>query len=57
MGVDTVYRIRVLEAASHELARLDKPVGQRIVERIRWLAANLEAVELEALTVDLAGLY
>jgi mRNA interferase RelE/StbE len=52
-----VYRIRVLEAASREMARLDKPVGQRIVERIRWLAANLEAVEREALADDLAGLY
>jgi mRNA interferase RelE/StbE len=52
-----VYRIRVLEAASREMARLDKPVGQRIVERIRWLAANLEAVEREALADDLAGLH
>jgi mRNA interferase RelE/StbE len=52
-----VYRIRVLETAVHELARLDKPVGQRIVERIRWLAANQEAIGREALTDDLAGLY
>jgi mRNA interferase RelE/StbE len=37
-----MYRIRILEAATRELARLDKPVGRRIVERINWLAANHE---------------
>jgi mRNA interferase RelE/StbE len=52
-----MYRIRVLEAAIRELSRLDRPVGQRIVLRIQWLAANLEAVDREALTDDLVGLY
>ncbi len=52
-----MYRVRILKAASQELARLDKPTGRRIVERIHWLAANLEAIRLEALTGDLAGLY
>ena len=40
-----MYRIRVLEIAVRELARLDRPVGQRIVERIRWLAENQEGLE------------
>ena len=52
-----MYRIRVLETAIRELARLDKPVGQRIVERIRWLAADQEAVGREPLADDLTGLY
>lgn len=51
------YRIRILEAASQDLARLDKPVGRRIVQRITWLAANLDSLRLEALAGDLAGLY
>jgi mRNA interferase RelE/StbE len=51
------YRIRILGAASQELERLDKPIGHRIVQRINWLAANLDAIRLEALTGDLAGLY
>ncbi|MGQ9500717.1 MAG: type II toxin-antitoxin system RelE family toxin [Anaerolineae bacterium] len=51
------YCIRILEAASQDLARLDKPVGHHIVQRINWLAANLDAIRLEALTGDLAGLY
>ena len=51
------YRIRILQAASRDLERLDKPTGRRIVQRINWLAANLDAIRLEALTGDLAGLY
>ena len=37
-----MYDIRILEDASRELARLDKGVGRRIVERVNWLAANLD---------------
>jgi mRNA interferase RelE/StbE len=52
-----MYRVRVLPAAARELAAIEKPVGRRIVKRINWLAENLEAIRLEALTGDLAGLY
>lgn len=50
-------RIRVLDAATRELAQLDKPIGRRIVERINWLAANLDNLRPEALTSDLSGFY
>lgn len=52
-----VYRVRIVEAASRELARLDKSTGWCIVQRISWLAANLDAIRLEALSGDLAGPY
>lgn len=52
-----MHRIRILDTATRELAQLDKPVGRRIVERIRWLAANLDQIKPEALTGNLAGLY
>ena len=51
-----MYRIRILDAATRELARVDKPVGRRIVERINWLVANLDDIQSEALTGDLSGL-
>jgi len=51
------YGIRILGSAARELARLDKPLARRVVERIRWLAENLDAVRPEALTGDLAGLF
>ena len=52
-----MYRIRILDAAARELKRLGKPVGRRIVERINWLATNLDNIRLETLTGDLSGLY
>ena len=52
-----MYRVRILDAATRELERLDRLVGRRIVERINWLAANFETIRPEALTGDLAGFY
>jgi mRNA interferase RelE/StbE len=52
-----VYNTRILDAAIRELAGLDKIVKQRIVERIRWLAINLEQIKPEALSGKLTGLY
>jgi mRNA interferase RelE/StbE len=52
-----MYNIRILEEASRELARLDKPVGRRIVERINWLSKKLNDIRPEPLKGDLIGLY
>ena len=52
-----MYRVHLLDAASKDLARLDKPVARRIVERVHWLAENLEDITLEALTGELDGLF
>lgn len=52
-----MYRVHLLDAASKDLARLDKPVARRIVERVRWLAENLGDATLEALTGDFDGLF
>ena len=52
-----MYHVRILKAASRDLACLDKPVGRRIVERINWLAGNLDVIQPETLTGDLTGLY
>ena len=52
-----MYRARILKGATRQLARLDKPIGRRIAERINWLAANLDNLKPEALTGDLAGFY
>jgi len=52
-----VYQIRILESAARDLRRLDKQVSRRVVSRIRWLAENVEHIQMEALTGDLAGFY
>jgi len=51
-----VYRIRILDEAAHDLARLDKPAARLVTKRLKWLAANLRSVKPEALTGQLAGL-
>ena len=52
-----MYRVRIVDAATRELARLDKPLARRIIERITWLATNLDNISPEALTGELAGFY
>lgn len=52
-----MFTPRILKSASRELARLDAVVARRIVDRIRWLAANLEQIKPEPLTGDLSGLF
>lgn len=52
-----MYRLHILQTATRELERLDKPVGRRIAKRINWLAANLDSISPEPYTGDLAGLY
>ena len=52
-----MYHIRILDAAARELARLDKPVGRRVVRRVKWLAANLDNLNPQSLAGDLTGLY
>ena len=52
-----MYQIRIQDSAARELAQLDRQVARRAVKRIRWLAANVEAVKPDALSGELAGLY
>ena len=52
-----MYRLIILEPAERELKRLDRPVAKRVSERMRWLAENLEQVELPALKADLAEFF
>ncbi|MBI2351493.1 MAG: type II toxin-antitoxin system RelE/ParE family toxin [Deltaproteobacteria bacterium] len=39
------------------MERLDQPVARRIVQRIRWLAENVETIKTEGLKGELAGLF
>ena len=51
-----MYRVRFLESAERGLACLDKPVGARVVQRIKWLVKNLDSIKPKRLTGDLVGL-
>ena len=52
-----MYRVRLLDAAVKSLAKLDKPVARRIVDRVHWLEENLANANLEALTGEFEGLF
>ena len=52
-----MYRVQLLKSAVRDLESLDKSVGARIGQRIKWLAENLDGIEPKRLTGQLAGLY
>ncbi len=52
-----MYEIQILDEAVKDMKRLDKTVAQRIVQRIYWLAENLDHIQRERLTGDLSELY
>ena len=52
-----MYRVRLLDAATKELGKLDKSVARRIVERVNWPAENLKSVHLKPLTGEFEGLF
>ena len=52
-----MYQVEILDAAAPDLSKLDRAVARHIVGRIRWLAENLEEIQPEALTGNLAGFY
>jgi len=53
--VVTDYHVRFTEKAIKDLGRLDKPVAQRILDKIKWLALNMEVANPEPLQHGLKG--
>lgn len=51
-----MYTVSVLDAAIDDLKKLDRPVARRILQRIEWLAENLDNANREMLTGQFAGL-
>lgn len=52
-----MYSLRILDAATHDLAGLDRQIATRIVKRVRWLAENFDSIKPQSLTGDLSELY
>ena len=51
-----MYQVELLPQAIDDLLHLDKPVAQRVLNKLRWLAENFESIRAEALVGPLAGL-
>lgn len=52
----TEYRIVFMPQAADDLRRLDKPIGQRILHKLKWLSQNFSNLTPEKLTGELRGL-
>jgi len=52
-----VYSLEFMPEARDDLAGLDKPVARRILNKLRWLAENLDAATLEPLTGKWKGVF
>jgi len=52
-----MYNVQFLDEVVEEFSHLDKPIAKRIIKKIKWLAENIENIQPEGLTGDLAGLY
>jgi len=53
----SVYNLELMPEARDDLASLDKLVAQRILNKLRWLAENFDAMTPEALTGEWKGLF
>ncbi|MBC7099394.1 type II toxin-antitoxin system RelE/ParE family toxin [Candidatus Bipolaricaulota bacterium] len=51
------YQVRFLPEAAEELSSLDKPVSQRILKKLKWLAENFADLTPEPLGGELKGLF
>jgi mRNA interferase RelE/StbE len=52
-----MYEVEFTPEAETDLAHLGKPIAQRILKKLRWLAENFETITPEPLTGPWKGLY
>jgi mRNA interferase RelE/StbE len=52
-----MYQVRLLKAAIKELGQLDNVVAKRVVDKLNWLANNLDKIRPQQLTGELRALY
>jgi mRNA interferase RelE/StbE len=53
----TEYLIVFMPQASNELRRIDKPIAQRILHKLKWLSQNFSDLTANKLTGELRGFY
>jgi mRNA interferase RelE/StbE len=51
------YQVEFRPGALSDLAKLDRIVGQRILNKLKWLSENFEYLTPVSLTGSLAGLF
>ena len=52
-----MYDIELMPQARDDLARLDRAIAQRVLNKLRWLAENVDRITPEPLTGDWKGVF
>ena len=52
-----MYRVNFTPNAETDLSRLDKPIAQRVLKKLHWLAENFELITPERLSGILQSVY
>lgn len=52
-----MYDLELIPEARDDLKELDRPVAQRILNKLHWLTENFDALTPEPLTGDWSGLF
>ena len=51
------YQIQLMPQAVKDFHHLDKPIAQRVVNKLKWLSQNFDGLTPEPLTAELRGSY
>ena len=52
-----MYHVKFTPDADADLARLDKPIAQRVLKKLRWLAERFDMITPEPLTGEWQGVF
>lgn len=52
-----MFQVEFTAGAEADLARLDTPMAQRVLKKLRWLAENFAAITPETLTGQWQGVF
>ena len=52
-----MYELELMPEARDDLDSLDKPIAQRVFNKLRWLAGNFDAITPQPLTGEWKGLF
>ena len=52
-----MYYVDFTPDAEADLARLDTPIAERVIKKLRWLVDNFDTLKPEALTGEWQGVF
>jgi len=52
-----MYHVSFMPDGAADMARLSRPVAQRVLKKLRWFAENFEALKPDALTGPWSGMF